>query len=316
MLKIALLGCGWHSINHHAPALARFCEENPGIISVTACDVDEGRARACSETCRFAGYVTAPSTLLDAGFDAAVVVLPVPLLKETAEAWLTRKIPILLEKPLGTSYQEACRIAEIPGGCGRVTVSLNRRFDPGLNRALDWAAGLPPARFIHGTMMRVNRTEDDFLWSTSIHLLDAMCYTAGPLRISPGTARIVDSPGGCARCLLLEGENGLKGSAEILPVCGQIEERIELSGAGWYVRVWTGTSHPWRIQAYQGGKLVLEEEAPAEEAEFIRNGTYRETCLFLDAVLNGKPVPRPWPEDALPGTALASELQAMSRQGT
>ena len=313
MLKIALLGCGWHSINHHAPALARFSTEHPETISVTACDVDESRARTCSESCGFSGYETSPSTLLEARFDAAVVVLPVPLLRDTAEAWLARGIPILLEKPLGSSYQEACRIAELPGTRGRVTVSLNRRFDPGLNRAIEWAAGLSPARFIHGSMLRVNRSEEDFLWSTSIHLLDAMCYTAGPLKISPGTARIVDSPGGCGRVALLQGENGLRGSAEILPACGRIEERIELSGVGWHVRVWTGTSHPWRVEAYQAGKLVLEEGALPGDPEFIRNGTYRETCLFLEAVLNSKPAPDPWPEEALPGTALAHELQHMSR---
>jgi predicted dehydrogenase len=313
MLKIVLLGCGWHSINHHAPALARFSEEHPDTISVTACDVDESRARACSETCGFSGYNASPSSLVNAGFDAAVVVLPAPLLRETAEAWLARGIPILLEKPLGRSYKEACQITELPGVRGRVTVSLNRRFDPGLNCALEWAAGLSPARFIHGSMLRVNRTEEDFLWSTSIHLLDAMCYTAGPLKISPDTARIVDSPGRCGRVALLEGENGLRGSAEILPACGRIEERIELSGAGWHVRVWTGTSHPWRVEAYQAGALVLQESAPPDDPEFSRNGTYRETCLFLEAVLSQNPAPRPWPEDALPATALAEQLQEMSR---
>jgi len=313
MLKIALLGCGWHSINHHAPALANFSKEHPETISVTACDVDEGRARACCESCRFSAYETSPSRLLDARFDAAFVVLPVPLLRETAQAWLRRGIPILLEKPLGGTYEEACRIARLSGALGQVTVSLNRRFDPGLNRALDWAARLSPARFIHGSMLRVNRTENDFLWSTSIHLLDAMCYAAGTLQITPDTARIVDSPGGCGRACLLEGKNGLRGSVEILPACGRIEERIELSGAGWHVRVWTGTSHPWRVEGYQAGKLVLDENAAPNEPEFTRNGTYRETCLFLDAVINNKPVPRPWPEDALPGTALAQQLQEMSR---
>ncbi len=313
MLKIALLGCGWHSINHHAPALARFSKEHPGTISVTACDVDESRARTCSESCGFSGYSASPLSLVGERYDAAVVVLPVPLLRETAEAWLMRGIPILLEKPLGSSYQEACQIAELPGTQGRVTVSLNRRFDPGLNRAIGWAATLSPARFIHGSMLRVNRIEEDFLWSTSIHLLDAMCYTAGPLKISPATPRMVESPGGCGRVLLLEGKDGVRGSAEILPACGRIEERIELSGAGWHARVWTGTSHPWRVEAYQGGKLVLEEGARLEDPEFIRNGTYAETSLFLEAVLNNKPTPHPWPEDALPGTALADELQEMNR---
>lgn len=313
MLKVALLGCGWHSINHHAPALARFSEEHPGTISVTACDVDEGRARACQEQCGFSSHSASSTSLLDAHFDAAVVVLPATLLQETAGAWLARGIPILLEKPLGNSYREACRIAGIAGGLRRVTVSLNRRFDPGLNRAIEWAACLSPTRFIHGTMLRVNRTEKDFLWSTSIHLLDAMCYTVGPLRIEPNTARIIDSPGGCGRISLLEGESGVRGSIEILPACGRIEERIEMAGEGWYVRVWTGTSHPWRVEAYQDGKLVLEERASPEEPEFIRNGTYLETCEFLEAVLDHKPVPPPWPEDALAGTALAHELQEMSR---
>ena len=221
MLKIALLGCGWHSINHHAPALARFAEEHPNTISVMACDVDENRAKACSEICRFSGYTTSPSSLLDERFHAAVVVLPVPLLKDTAQAWLARGIPILPKSRWGSSYEEACQIARLPGAPGQVTVSLNRRFDPGLNRAMEWAAVLSPARFIHGSMLRVNRTEDDFLWSTSIHLLDAMCYAAGPLRSTPGSAQIIDSPGGCGRVSLLEGADGLRRSVEILPPAGR-----------------------------------------------------------------------------------------------
>jgi predicted dehydrogenase len=313
MLEIALLGCGWHSINHHAPALAEFSREHPNTISVTACDIDENRASACKENHGFFACSASSASLLDAHFDAAVAVLPVSLLRETAEAWLDRGTPILLEKPLGNSYEEACRIAGLAGAQEHVTVSLNRRFDPGLRHALDWAAGLSPARFIHGSMLRVNRTEGDFLWSTSIHLLDTMCHTAGPLQLIPNTARILDSPGGCGRVSLLEGENGLVGSVEISPACGRIEERIELSGAGWHVRVWTGTSHPWRVEAYQEGKLVLEDGAAPGEPEFIRNGTYLETCRFLEAVLNHKPAPHPWPEDALPGTALAHQLQEMSR---
>jgi len=314
MANIALLGCGWHSINHHAPALSRFCEEHPGAISVTVCDLDESRARQCQERFRFAGWTVSHASLLEAEFDAAVIVLPVPLLRETAEAWLGRKVPILLEKPLGNSYEEACRIADLVAGQGRVTVSLNRRFDPALNRALDWAAKQSPAQFLQGSMLRVNRTEEDFLWSTSIHLLDAMCYTAGGgLKIIPGTARAVHSAGGCGRAALVEGESGLRGSVEILPACGRIEERIQVAGDGWHVKVWTGTSHPWRVEAYQAGQLALDEGAPPNEPEFVRNGTYRETCLFLDAVLGHRPVPRPWPEDALPGSALAQQLQVMSR---
>lgn len=311
MHRIALIGCGWHSVNHHAPALARVQEDLRGQIEVTVCDIDRARAEATMARHGFAAAAAREQDLLEQGFAGAIVVLPVPLLLQSARAWSSRGVPLLLEKPLGVDLDQAREIGQAAQSSSRgIMVSLNRRFDPGLKVALDWIRTQPSIRFIGGRMYRVERSDPDFLWSTAIHLLDAMCFVAGPLTLSALPSQSMSTIPGCGCVAGLSG-NGLVGTAEIIPVSGRIEESIRLTGAGWCLDVWTGTSHPWKVQAFRNGVLDLDRAADPAEPEFLRNGTYAETKAFVSAVLAGQPVPRPWPADALPGSELAAELQEL-----
>ena len=311
MHRIALIGCGWHSENHHAPALARIQEDLRGQVEVTVCDIDRARAEAARARHGFAAVATRQEDLLEQDYAAAIVVLPVPLLLESARAWTSRGVPLLLEKPLGGNLDQAREIAQIAEESRRgITVSLNRRFDPALGLALDWIRAQPPIRFIGGRMYRVERGDPDFLWSTAIHLLDAMCFAAGPLTLSSPPDKSMELIPGCG-CIADLAGNGLVGTAEIIPVSGRIEESIRMTGAGWCVDVWTGTSHPWKVQAFRNGQLELDSRAARTEAEFLRNGTYAETKAFVSAVLAGQPVPRPWPTDALVASQLAAKLQEL-----
>ncbi len=313
MHRIALVGCGWHSVNHHAPALARVQEELRGEIEVTVCDIDRAKAEATRARHGFAAAAMGQEDLLQQDFAAAIVVLPVPMLLESARAWASRGVPLLLEKPLGVNLDQAREIAQIARDSRRgIMVSLNRRFDPGLSLALDWVRGQPPVRFIGGRMYRVEREDPDFLWSTAIHLLDAMCFAAGPLTLSSRPGQSMEWIPGCGGIALLSGD-GLVGTAEIVPVSGRIEESIRMTGAGWCLDVWTGTSHPWKVRAFRNGELELDSAADETEAEFVRNGTYTETNAFVSAVLEGQPVPHPWPTDALVSSQLAATLQELHK---
>ncbi len=112
MIRLALLGCGEHSKSSHATPLARYAAQNPGdLVLVAACDLNLDRAR---EFCREFGFARAYSdvkTMLEREqVDGCVSVMPMEHIVESAVMLLERKIPCVIEKPLGISSQEAERL--------------------------------------------------------------------------------------------------------------------------------------------------------------------------------------------------------------
>ena len=309
MLSVALVGAGWHSLTHHAPALQQFCQEHPGKVRLAAvCDLDATkRDDACArfgfERC-FGDFT---EMLPQLSLDAAVVVLPVPLMASATRTFLDHSIAVLIEKPLGVDIQEARSLRDATAQA-RTMVSLNRRFDPGLKLALQWIRQHGPVRVVHGTMLRVKRVEPQFIWSTGIHLLDTLCVIAGPLQATGVDSSVPGRQPNIWRLAKLDSTDGPAVSVEIMPSCGRMEERVRLAGDSFCVDVWTGTNHPWRVEAYHEGKLELVEESPADQAEHLRNGTYDETVAFLNALLQNKPLPGPNIDDAMPSSELAWQL--------
>jgi len=311
MLNIALVGAGWHSTSHHAPALRRVADEQPDAVRLAAvCDQDTGRAQDARQRFSFElAFTDIEVMLAEAAPDAAVIVLPVPLLLPVARLFLSRGIPVLLEKPLGRNLEEARAICEAAAG-QHAMVSLNRRFDPGLRIALDWVSQQGPVRHIHGAMLRDSRTEPDFIWGTGIHLIDAACFAGGPL--------VICGAGGANqwRTARLGSPDGVQVVLDLLPTCGRTEERLRIAGEGFCVDVWTGSAHPWKVDAYSAGVLALHHEAPAHEPEFLRNGTYSETVAFLTALSSGMPPATATLADAMASSQLAAQLQQSSPSRT
>ncbi|MBA3356705.1 MAG: Gfo/Idh/MocA family oxidoreductase [Pyrinomonadaceae bacterium] len=182
MIRLALLGCGEHSRSSHAAPLARYAAQNPGDIElVAACDLNLDRAR---EFCREFGFARAYSdveTMLTTELvDGCVCVLPMDCIVELAVMLLERKIPCVIEKPLGISPQESERLADVTRQTGTPhMVSVNRRFMPYLNQAKSWAKDIGPLQYVRATQVRHARDEPDFIWSTAIHVLDALRHLAG-----------------------------------------------------------------------------------------------------------------------------------------
>ena len=97
-------------------------------------------------------------------------------------------------------------------------------------------------------------------------------------------------------------------SIQIMPSCGRIEEHLRFAGEGYCVDVWTGTSHPWRVAGYLDGELVLDARAPAAQPPHVRGGSGAETEAFIQAVLNGAPLPGPSVPDALASAEVAARM--------
>jgi predicted dehydrogenase len=311
MVRVALVGAGSHSSTQHAPALRMLAERHPGQVELTAvCDLVPDKAARVAEQYGFARHVQSLDELSGAALDGLVVVLPLPVMAQATPQFLRRRLPMVIEKPLGRNLSEAREIVAAVKASGvPVMVSLNRRFDPALRTALEWVRRERLSiRLVEGRMLRTHRAEPEFVWGTGIHLIDALCYAAGPLELQ-GAPQVINHGGSaCGRTALLSGQKGVSVQLTILPCAGKVEESIRLVGDEFIAELKTGAAHPWSVQIWREGKLALSEAAPSNEPAFVSSGAYAEMEAFITALQMKTPL-TPSPEQALASTLIASQLQ-------
>src|SRR6185503_6048490 len=236
--------------------------------------------------------------------DACVSVMPMEKIVETGIKLLELRIPCVVEKPLGTSFTEIERLAQV----ARETqtphmVSVNRRFMPYLNQARSWMQEHGPLRYVRASQVRHQRIEADFIWSTAIHVLDALRYIAGEVDKFEVTV-----PQNTMWYLIeLKFKSGTIGHVEILPTAGMVEESYELFAEGCRARITAGSGTQRSIECWQDGELVIESHAHEEEPEDLRNGSYQEVEAFMSALRTGKH-PRPSIEDIVPSARISFEI--------
>ena len=305
MIRIALAGCGEHSKTSHAAPLARYAAAHADEIELAAtCDLNEERA---AEFCRLFGfrrhYKNLDEMLESEKVDACVCVMPMERIVDVGITLLQRHIPCVIEKPLGTSLNEIERLAEV----ARETqtphmVSVNRRFMPYLNQAHSWMQERGPLRYVRASQVRHQRNESDFIWSTAIHVLDALRYIAGEVDEFE-----VSVPHTMWYLIELKFKSGTTGHVEILPTAGMVEESYELFAEGCRARITAGSGTQRSLECWQDGELVIESHAHEEEPEDLRNGSYQEVEAFMSALRTGKH-PRPSIEDIVPSARISFEI--------
>jgi predicted dehydrogenase len=306
MIRLALLGCGEHSRLSHASPLARYSEQHPDEIKlVAACDLNVARAEAFCQEFGFAqAYGDVETMLAKEAVDGCISVMPMQHIVNFGVMLLERKIPCVIEKPLGISLAEAERLARVARETGTPhMVSVNRRFMPYLNEALTWARKIGPLQYVRATQVRQKRDESDFIWSTAIHVLDALRYVAG--EVSDFTAEVLQQSGLSANwyVISLRFESGTRGRIEIMPTAGMIEESYELLGEGFRARVVAGSGEQRSLQCWRDGQLELEKHSSDSEPEDLRNGSYEEVVEFVRALRAGTH-PRPTVADILPSARI------------
>jgi len=318
MIRLALVGCGEHSRLSHATPLARYAAFNPGDLElVAACDLNLDRAKEfCSDFGFARAYSDVEALLSKESVDGCVCVMPMERIVDLAVMLLERKIPSVIEKPLGVTREESERLADVARQTGTPhMVSVNRRFMPYLNKAKSWASSIGPLQYVRATQVRHARDEPDFIWSTAIHVLDALRHVAGEVaefhtdvqRQGLSTVWYVVS---------LRFESGASGRIEVLPTAGMVEESYELFGEGFRARVVAGSGVQRSLQAWRNGQLALEELSPETEPEDLRNGAYEEVVEFVRALKAGG---RHWPavEDILPSARICFAIaESVARQTT
>src|SRR6266550_227028 len=317
MIRLALLGCGEHSRSSHATPLARYAARHPGDIELVAtCDLNLDRAR---DFCREFGFARAYSDvetmLRTEPIDGCVCVMPVERIVELAIMLLERKIPCVIEKPLGTSSLESEQLARVTRQTGtHHMVSVNRRFMPYLNQAKAWARDIGPLQYVRATQVRHARDEPDFIWSTAIHVLDALRYLAGEVADYQTEVHRQSALSTVWYEISLRFESGTRGRIEVLPTAGMVEESYELFGEGFRARVVAGSGPQRSLQCWRNGQMELEKHSDESEPEGLRNGAYEEVIEFVQALKTGK---RPWPsvEDILPSARICFAIsESVGRQ--
>ena len=310
MIRLGLIGCGEHSEIGHAIPLARYQAAHPGEVELAAvCDLKAERAQSF---CRKYGFITpytdADEMLAHQKLDGCVAVVPVEQISELGIKLLRKGIPCSIEKPLGASLTEARALVE----ASRATrtpnmVSVNRRFMPFLNRAIEWTRSIGPLRYVRCNVLRNARSEPEFLWATAVHAVDALRHIAGDVtrwKIQTLKGAAGEAPW-CA--IDLEFESGVPGRIDVLPTAGMLEESYELIGEGFRAAVTCPFGHDRGWRFVRDNRLVGKETATESMAEDVLNGFYDEAAELVRA-LTVKNAPHPSIEEVFPSVELCWAL--------
>jgi predicted dehydrogenase len=306
VIRLALVGCGEHSRISHAMPLARYARQHPEEIELAAvCDLNLRRAEEFSRKFGFRqSYSEVKAMLSSEQLDGCISVMPMNSIVSMATLLMELKIPCMIEKPLGTSDKEAVQLAEVARSTQTPhMVSVNRRFMPFLNQAKSWASGIGPIQYVRATQVRHLRGETDFIWSTAIHVLDALRHVAGEVVTFDTRVQRSGELSTSWYGISLHFKNGARGTIEVLPTAGMIEESYELFGEGYRARVLAGSGTQRSLECWRDGKMELESHSVESEPEDLRNGSYEEVVEFVKALQSGRP-PKPSVEDILPSAKI------------
>ncbi|HEX9247743.1 MAG TPA: Gfo/Idh/MocA family oxidoreductase [bacterium] len=199
--RIAVVGCGAIARSFHLPALAAI----PGVADrLIVVDPDPGRVAAAQQEFRASRAATDHRQVLREA-DAAIVAVPQEFHAEVAMEFLRAGVPVLCEKPLATTLDEAKGLLAAADAAGVVlAVNNTRRFYPAVRAAREWIGSGRLGRIrrvaIHegaafnwplasgGTFGR-GGTGKGVLQDVGAHALDMICWWLGE---RPRITRYVD----------------------------------------------------------------------------------------------------------------------------
>ncbi len=313
MIRLGLIGCGAHSESGHAIPLARYKAAHPDeILLAAACDVRIERALDFGRKYGFqSAYQNVDDMLQQEHLDGCIAVVPPENISELGIKLLTRGIRCVVEKPLGASLAEAQALRDSAVATKTSNmVSVNRRFMPTLNRAIEWTRHAGPLRYVRCTMARHDRQEPEFLWATAVHAVDTLRYIAG--QVIAYELRTLKA--GVWYALDLQFENGISGRVDVLPTTGMVEETYDLFGESFRASVTCpfGPQLGWRC--FRDGRLMQAEVVPADTPEDVVNGCYDEAAAFIQALNGG--TPKPSIAEIFPSVELCFAIAKIANAGT
>jgi len=200
-LRIAVVGCGAIARSFHLPALAAI----PGVADrLIVVDPDPGRVAAAQQEFRASRAATDHRQVLREA-DAAIVAVPQEFHAEVAMEFLRAGVPVLCEKPLATTLEQASSLVAAADAVGAVlAVNNTRRFYPAVRAAWEWirSGRLGRIRRVEiyegvrfnwplasGSTFGRGGTGKGVLQDVGAHALDMICWWLGE---RPSITRYVD----------------------------------------------------------------------------------------------------------------------------
>ena len=182
-IRIAVVGVG-HLGRHHARILAAM--EGARLAAV----VDTIPERAAEIAAAFSTEGVTDYRLLLDRIDAVVVAVPTGLHREIAVPFLERGIPVLVEKPMSRSVEDADRMLEAAKRTGTIlAVGHTERHNPAVAVAMQLVTS-PRFIEVHRLSAFPDRSLDiDVVFDLMIHDLDII------LAITPGEITSIEAVG-------------------------------------------------------------------------------------------------------------------------
>lgn len=289
-VRLALIGCGEHAEAGHAIPLARYKAAQPEEIELAAaCDLQLERAQKfCSRYGFRNSYCDIEDMLSQEQVDGCISVVQPERISEVGAILLNRRIPCVVEKPLGSTLAEVKHLSSIAVSSDTPNmVSVNRRFMPFLNHGLRWARNAGPIRYLRSTMARHARSEPEFVWATAVHAVDTLRYIGGDVAgfdCEPLCSHASSVPW---YAIHLHFQSGAVGRIDVLPTAGMLEETYDLFGDDFQVSVTCPFGRKQGWIAHRQGAIAEQGIAPSDMPEDVLNGCYDEAASFIEALRGG-----------------------------
>lgn len=126
-LRVGLIGCGWVS-QHHLDAW-KTLSGRAEVVALADPDIESARRRG-QEFDISACYASAEAMFAAEALDAVDIASPRETHVALVEMAASRGLPVLCQKPLAPTLEEAVRLVETIGADARVMVHENWRFRP------------------------------------------------------------------------------------------------------------------------------------------------------------------------------------------
>ncbi len=218
-VRIGIIGLGNMGLNH-----LRVYLNNPSVLIVAICDVDENNLERASSFCKNAATYTSYKEMLEKEhFNGVSIVVPTAFHKDVAIAAAHHKIPLLLEKPMAQNTQEAMQILEVlknsntPCLLGHI-----ERFNPSvtlLKKKLDEKTlGKIYSIFINRIgPFPIQSVSTDIIKELAIHDLDVLRYLfpCSPARIYALQQNNITTPHSDILSCLIQLEDGIIASINV-----------------------------------------------------------------------------------------------------
>ncbi len=171
--RAAVVGVG-HLGRHHA----RIYAQTQGVTLVAVADRDPARAAEVAKACGTRAFTDYRE--LDDGLDGVSIAVPTAFHHEVASHFLSRGIPVLVEKPMTTTSREAESLVALAREKGlHLQPGFVERFNPAIRA---FAAALKAPRYIEALRiapLQFRSLDIGVVMDLMIHDLDIVLWLAG-----------------------------------------------------------------------------------------------------------------------------------------